>query len=369
MKLKIKNIILALFLMVLHIQIFAQEHELIPTLPALTIAPDARSASMGDAGVATSADVNSQNWNAAKYIFLQHHGGVALSYTPWLQSAASDIYITYLSGFYKYSNNESISASLRFFSLGNIDFYTEYYEFLQSARPNEFAFDAAYSRRLGKNVSGAITFRYINSTKISIQNTNPAIEHTSNVAADVAFFYQKPIHFSFAPKSELAFGATVSNIGTKVSISDTTKGGFLPMNIKFGARITFNFDDDNFLSPMAEFQKSLVPSDNKYRNSSVMSAAVHGITSDMSRIIWILGMEYAYKQQIYFRAGYHHESRNLSNNSYFTFGAGVKYKNMDFAASYLFVSGSGYSLINNTYRLSVAVVFGADKNNRYDYDL
>ncbi|MDR1349042.1 MAG: type IX secretion system outer membrane channel protein PorV [Prevotellaceae bacterium] len=367
MKLKIKHTILISLIVTLHAQIFAQE--LIPTLPALTIAPDARSASMGDAGVATSADVNSQNWNAAKYIFSQHNGGVALSYTPWLKSAASDIYITYLSGFYRYNNNESVSASLRFFSLGNIDFYTDNYEFLQSARPNEFAFDASYSRRLGKNMSGAITFRYINSTKITLQSTNPVIEHTSNIAADVAFFYQQPVTFSFAPKSEWAFGATVSNIGTKVNISDTAGGSFLPMNIKLGTRVTFNLDDNNSLSPMIEFNKSLVPGNYKYRNSSVMSAAAHSITSDLSKIIWILGMEYSYKQQIYFRAGYHHTPKKISNNSYFTFGAGIRYKNMDFAASYLFVTGNSNTLLDNTYRLSVAIVFGTGKNNWYNYDL
>ncbi|MDR1554098.1 MAG: type IX secretion system outer membrane channel protein PorV [Prevotellaceae bacterium] len=366
MKSKIKNIILALFFATLTTQTFSQE--LLPTLNALTIAPDARSASMGDAGTATSADVNSQHWNASKYIFLQQNGGVGLSYTPWLKSATSDIYITYLSGFYKYSKNESISASLRFFSLGNIDFYTDNYEFLQTARPNEFAFDVSYARRLGKNMSGAITFRYINSTKISIQNTVPAIEHTSNIAADIAFFYQKPVNFSFAPKSELAFGATISNLGTKVNVSDSIDY-FLPMNIKFGARITFNFDNVHFLSPVIEFYKSLVPSNYKYGNSSVLSAAAHGITSDLSKIIWILGAEYSYKNQIYFRAGYHHESKAIGNNSYITFGAGIKYKNLDFAASYLFVTDNRNTLLDNTYRLSIAIAFGNSRNNWYDYDL
>ncbi|MDR2065193.1 MAG: type IX secretion system outer membrane channel protein PorV [Prevotellaceae bacterium] len=366
MKLKTTNIISVLFFITLSGQIFAQE--LMPGLNALTIAPDARSASLGDAGVATSADVNSQHWNAAKYIFSQQYGGVALSYTPWLKSAANDIYITYLSGFYKYGNNESISASLRFFSLGKIDFYTDNYEFLQTARPNEFAFDVSYSRRLGKNMSGAVTFRYINSTKITIQNTNPSVEHASNVAADIAFFYQKAIDFSFAPKSEWAFGATVSNLGTKVNISDSISY-FLPMNIKFGTRITFNFDDVNFLSPTVELYKSLVPSNYKYRNSSVISAAVRGITSDLSKTVWILGIEYSYKNRMCLRTGYHYESKGISNNSYLAFGAGIKYKNLDFAASYLFVTDSSNTLIDNTYRLSIAITFGNSQNKWYDYDL
>lgn len=365
MKLRIKNIILILFI-ILPTQTYAQE--LMPALNTLTIAPDARSASLGDAGVATSADANAQHWNAAKYIFSQHDGGVALSYTPWLKAATSDIYITYLSGFYKYNGNEAIGASIRFFSLGNIEFYTDNYEFLQTARPNEFALDISYSRRLGKNLSGAITFRYINSTKIALQNINPVIEHTSNIAADIAFFYQKSVDFSFAPKSEMAFGVTVSNLGNKVNISDSA-GYFLPMNIKFGARITFNFNDINYLSPVIEFHKSLVPGNYKYLNSSVISAAVHGIASDLSKTACIFGVEYSYKKLILLRTGYHHESKTASNNSYLTFGAGIKYKNLDFAASYLFVTGNRNTLIDNTYRLSVAVIFGSSRNKWYDYDL
>ncbi|MDR2126216.1 MAG: type IX secretion system outer membrane channel protein PorV [Prevotellaceae bacterium] len=366
MKPKIIHIIFILAAAILPAQMPAQD--LLPALNALTIAPDARSASLGDAGVATSADANSQHWNAAKYIFSQHNGGIALSYTPWLKTATSDIYITYLSGFYKYGDNESVSASLRFFSLGKIDFYTGNYEFLQTARPNEFAFDVSYARRLGKNISGAITFRYINSTKITIHNTVPATEHTSNFAADIAFFYQKHVDFSFAPKSEWAFGATISNLGTKVNVSDSMDY-FLPMHIKFGTRITFNFDDVHFLSPTVEFYKSIVPTDSKYGNSSVLTAAVHGITSDLSKIIWILGAEYSYKNQIYIRAGYHNESKQISSNSYLTFGAGIKYKNMDFSASYLFVTDSHNTLLDNTYRLSVAIAFGKGKSNWYDYDL
>jgi hypothetical protein len=356
---KIKNIVLISFAAILQVQTFAQE--LAPTLPTLAIAPDARSSSMGDASTATSADANSQHWNAAKYVFSNDFGGAAVSYTPWLRAATHDIYITYLSGFYKYNKNESVSASLRFFSLGNIDFYTNTYDFIQSARPNEFALDFAYSRRLGKYASGAITFRYINSTKVSILNSSPTIDHISNVAGDIAFYYQKPVDFSFAPKSELAFGATVSNLGTKVNISDSINY-FLPMNMKLGARLTFNLDDINFVSPTVEIFKSLVPTDSKYGKSTVMLAAVHGLTSDFSRITWVIGAEYSYKNQMFFRTGYHYEPKKLSSNSYLTFGLGLKYRNWDLSASYLFVTDNRNTLLDNTYRISLSFTF-ANTNN------
>jgi hypothetical protein len=226
----------------------------------------------------------------------------------------------------------------------------------------------AYSRKLDKYFSGAVTFRYINSTKVSIQNSVPAIEHTSNIAADIAFFYQKPISFSFANKSELAFGATISNLGTKVSMSDSVSY-FLPMCFRFGARVTLNFNDINYFSPTLEFNKSLVPNDYKYSKSTSLSAAMHGLTDNLSKITWAFGLEYAYKNQVFIRAGYHHESKNISNNSYITLGAGLKYKKFDFAASYLFVTNNENTILDNTYRLSVALAFGNSKKSWYDYDL
>ena len=363
---KIKTIILILFFASLHLTVFAQE--LAPTLPALVIAPDARSSSMGDAGVATSPDASSQHWNSAKYVFMQNEGGIALSYTPWLRAATSDVYITYLSGFYKYNENESLSASLRFFSLGLIDLYTIGAEFLQSVRPNEFAMDVSYSRRLGKYVSGAVTFRYINSTKMTIQNTEFAIEHTSNVAGDIAFFYQKPVNFSFAQKSELAFGAAISNLGTKVNLADSATY-FLPMNIRLGTRITFNFDDTHFLSPVIELHKSLVPSDLKYQDETVVNAAAKGLVSDFSRITYIFGLEYSYKNQFFLRTGYHQEAKEISNNSYLTFGAGINYRTWGFSAAYLFITNNRHSIIDNTFRLSLSLNFGKNSKSWYDYNL
>jgi hypothetical protein len=363
----IKTIFAIAFTAFVATQTFAQT-ELEPTLPALNFAPDARAAGMGDAGVATSADVNSQQWNAAKYAFAEENGGIGISYTPWLQAAISDIHITYLAGFYKFNNRESLSASLRFFSLGNIDFYNDNAEFMQSVKPSEYAIDLAYSRKLGKYVSGGVTFRYINSSRVA--SSNVAIERVSSFAADIAFYFQKPIEL-FSTNSTMAFGAAITNVGTKVKlgVSDTS-ARFLPMQLRLGARLTFNLDEQNSISPTIDVNKSLVPSSNEYAASSVLDAAVNGIADKWGRAVWAFGVEYSYNHSLFARVGYHLESQRLSGNSYLTFGAAWRYKNWDFAASYLFVTNSNNSILDNTYRISLAYYFkSAKKKSYYDYDL
>jgi hypothetical protein len=342
--------------------VFSQK-TLEPALQVLAIAPDARSAAMGDAGIATSADVNSQHWNAAKYVFAASKGGVGLSYTPWLRDATSDINITYLSGFYKFANNQSLSASLRFFSLGNVDLYTKDAQYLQSIKPNEFAVDIAYSRRLGRYFSGGITFRYINSSKIVVENFSNVVSTASNIATDVAFYYQKPVNIFGSNDSEIAFGATVSNLGTKLELSDSSSY-FLPMRLGLGLRATCNINNENAVSAIIELKKSLVASDYSYKNSDVLSAAAKGIFSDFSQMIYVVGAEYSYKNTLMFRAGYHKESKLLADNSYIAFGIGGVYENLHFAASYLFVTSNEKTAMNNTYRISLAWTFG-NKNRKY----
>ncbi|MDR1554047.1 MAG: type IX secretion system outer membrane channel protein PorV [Prevotellaceae bacterium] len=363
---RIKHIIFA-FLLILPVCVFSQK-TLEPALQVLVFAPDARSAAMGDAGIATSADVNSQHWNVAKYVFAANKGGAGLSYTPWLRDAASDIDITYLSGFYRFADNQSLSASLRFFSLGNIDLYTKDAQYLQSIKPNEFAVDIAYSRRLGRYFSGGITFRYINSSKIIVENFSNAVSKTSNIAADVAFYYQKPVSLLGNDNSEIAFGATVCNFGTKLELSDSSSY-FLPMRLGFGFRATFNIDSENAVSATVELKKSLVPDDYTYRNSDVLSAAAKGVFSGFSQMIYIVGAEYSYKNTLMFRAGYHRESKLLTDNSYITFGVGARYENLHFDASYLFITGNEKTAMNNTYRISLAWTFGKQNRNYHTYNL
>ncbi|MDR2126667.1 MAG: type IX secretion system outer membrane channel protein PorV [Prevotellaceae bacterium] len=338
-----------------------------PALQVLVFAPDARSAAMGDAGMATSADVYSQHLNAAKYVFAASRGGAGLSYTPWLRNAASDIDITYLSGFYRFASNQSISASLRFFSLGNIDLYTDDAQYLQSIKPNEYAFDIAYARRLGRYFSGGITFRYINSSKIVADNSNTVVTKTSNIATDVAFYYQKPINI-FDTEAEIAFGTAISNLGTKLELYDSSSY-FLPMQLALGFRSTFNIDSKNSLSATVDLRKSLVPNNYKYRNADVLNAAAKGIFSDFSQMIYIAGIEYSYNSMLMFRAGYHRELKLLLNNSYLTFGVGVVYENLHFDASYLFIASNEKTAMNNTYRISFAWTFGNRNRNNRGYDL
>ncbi|MDR2064613.1 MAG: type IX secretion system outer membrane channel protein PorV [Prevotellaceae bacterium] len=365
MILKIKHLI-SILLLGAPVCIFSQTME--PALQVLVFAPDARSASMGDAGMATSADVNSQHRNAAKYVFAESNGGVGLSYTPWLRDATSDIDITYLSGFYRFANNQSLSASLRFFSLGTIDLYTEDAQYLQSIKPNEFAIDIAYSRRLGRHFSGSVTFRYINSSKVTIENDNTVISKTSNIATDVAFYYQKPCSLFGNDNSEIAFGTIVSNLGTKLELPDSSSY-FLPMRMGLGLRATCSINNENKISAIIELEKSLVPNNYKYKNSDVLSAAANGIFSDFSQMIYIVGAEYSYKNTLMFRAGYHKESKPLTDNSYITFGIGARYENLHLDASYLFVTANEKTAMNNTYRISLAWTFGNRNPNNRSYDL
>jgi hypothetical protein len=359
--------IISVFLLILPVCAFSQK-TLEPALQVLVFAPDARSAAMGDAGIATSADVNSQHWNVAKYVFAANEGGVGLSYTPWLRDATSDIDITYLSGFYRFAGNQSLSASLRFFSLGNVDLYTKDAQYLQSIKPNEFAIDIAYSRRLGRYFSGGITFRYINSSKVVVENFSNVISKASNIATDVAFYYQKPVNIFGIDDSEIAFGATVSNLGTKLKLSDSSSY-FLPARLGLGLRATCNIDSENAVSAVIELKKSLVPTDYAYRDSDVLSAAGKGIFSDFSQMIYIVGAEYSYKNTLMFRAGYHRESKLSADNSYITFGVGVTYENLHFDASYLFVTSNEKTAMNNTYRISLAWTFGNKNRNYQAYDL
>jgi hypothetical protein len=353
MILKIKHIA-TIFLLALPALVFSQQ-SVEPALQVLAFAPDARAAGMGDAGVATAADINSQHWNAAKYIFATQNGGVGLSYTPWLRDVNSDINITYLSGFYKFQNNQSLSLSLRFFSLGNIDIYTKDAQFLQTMQPSEFAIDAAYSRQLGKYCAGAVSFRYINSSKIVVENFNSVISKISNIAADIAFYYQKPV-IIFEKNAEFAVGASISNLGTKLKLSDSSSY-FLPMCLRLGARATVNINNENSVSATVELNKSLVPSDYEYRNSTVMDAAARGMFSNFSQMIYIVGAEYSYKKTFAFRAGYHRESKKFADNSYITFGFGIRYNNLHLDASYLFVTSNQKTAMNNTYRISAAWMF------------
>ena len=333
-----------------------------PALQTLNIAPDARSSGMGEVGAATTPDVFSQRWNAAKYAFMQDKGGVGVSYVPWLRDIAKDVHLGYLSGYYALPQNQSLGASLYFFSLGNISLYNENADYLSSVKPTEFALDLSYSRRFGPNVSGALTARYINSTVIEGGAGVPYTSHAHNFAVDVAGYWQKPIRL-WGKSAEVAVGVVFSNIGTKLE-TDGGNAYFLPMNMRIGGRILSAFDDMNSLSLSLDFNKLLVPEDYKYNDDAVPTAFFRSFSNGLSSSITSnIGLEYTYNKLFFARAGFYAEANRLGGRNYLTFGAGLSYSPLTFDVSYLTAVKGQDGVLSNTFKFSL--IFAIKEQNKY----
>ena len=200
-------------------QISGQVNIINTAVPFIGIAPDSRAGAMGNAGVATSPDVNSQHWNPAKFAFIDSNMGASMSYTPWLRKLVKDINMYYLTGFMRLDEMQTISASLRYFTLGNITYRTSLEDNGFDVNPNEFALDVAYSRLLSEKFSGAVAFRYIRSDLNAMQED---MQPGNSFAADLAFYYRTPVKL-MGESSELAAGINVSNIGNKISYDEVNK--------------------------------------------------------------------------------------------------------------------------------------------------
>lgn len=362
----------------------AQEYNPIPTaLPSLNIAPDARGGGMGDIGAATMPDVYSQHWNAAKYPFISGEAGIAFSYTPWLSKLVGDINLLYMSGFWKFGNENlnAISASLRYFSLGDIDVYDELtHEPTMSIAPHEFAFDVAYSRRLTETFSGAVTLRYIRADySIGDDETTPG----NAFAADISG-YNESYFVMGRSEALLGLGFNISNIGTKISYDGGASSMFLPTNLKLGASLGYPLDPKNTLSLSFDVNKLLVPTPQlaledetddevlqrveEYRSISSIAGifkslgdAPGGFKEEMKEIMWSLGAEYCYDNRFSVRTGYCHENQYKGNRRYLTFGAGFRNDYLQVDAAYL-VSTTQSNPLDQTLRLSLGFDIEGIKN-------
>lgn len=321
-------------------------------VPSLSIAPDARAGGMGDIGAASSADVNSQYWNPAKYPQMQSNGGIAFSYTPWLKNLASDINLFYLVGFWQFAPKQALSASLKYFSLGDVQFRQHENDEPVYVNPNEFSVDLAYSRLLSENWSAAVALRYIHSDLGG--GVSNELYPGNAVAADIAVYYLLPLRVGAG--SDFALGIDISNIGSKISFDDGNTKEFLPTNFRLGASFAYKFDDYNKLTFLGEANKLLVPtqnsmSDDKYSDISPIGGifrsfgdAPGGFKEEMKEIIWSLGAEYSYRDQFFARAGYYHEAQDKGNRKYFTFGAGFKLNVFELHAAYVLAQGNNNPL-------------------------
>jgi len=252
-------------------------------VPFLTITPDSRSGAMGDVGVALSPDINSQHWNPAKYAFVESKMGFSVSYTPWLRDIVNDINLGYLVGYKKLDDMQTISASLRFFTLGNIVF-TNDDGFEQGTRsPNEFALDMGYSRKLSENLSAGIVFRYIRSDLTSGQYVGGEPTHAGNAfAADLSVYYRKDISIS-QYDSQWSWGANLSNLGSKISYVKGAEKDYIPTNLKLGTAIKTDFGNSSSFTFSVDLNKLLVPTPNVSElQSQEGSVVVGGYGSDKS---------------------------------------------------------------------------------------
>ena len=363
-------------------------------VPFLLIAPDSRAGAMGDVGCATSADVNSQHHNPAKYVFNKNKFGISLAYSPWLRKLVNDINLAYLSTYYKITDMDAISFSLRYFSLGDIDFKDEYGQDMGTQRPNEFAIDLGYSRKLTDELSIAISPRFIYSNLTAGQYVQ-GVESQAGLAgaADLSLFYEKDFRTKGLANSTIRFGFNISNMGNKISYSSgTLRRDFLPTNLKIGLGYTMEFDQYNKLALVGEINKLLVPtppvyeldSNNRIAYDAANNPIIHkgknpdvsvfmgmiqsfydapgGFKEEMREIAWALGMEYSYRNLFFARFGYFHESKYKGNRQYFTVGAGISYNIFALDVAYLFTTDQHHPL-ENTLRFTLSFDFASFNKN------
>ncbi|HHT04392.1 MAG TPA: type IX secretion system outer membrane channel protein PorV [Bacteroidales bacterium] len=350
-------------------------------VPVLLISPDSRSGSMGDVGAATTPDINSIHWNAAKLAFIEKRSGISFTYTPWLRDLVGDIDLSYLAGFYKINDRNAIGASLTYFSLGGIDFYDVNGESKGNFKPNELAFDMAYSMKLSEKLSASVTGRYIRSDLTQGQNSGTATTHAANAfGADLGLYFQDEIKSEL--KSSYAIGFQIANLGSKISYSEAIEKEFQPANLRLGGRYTMDFNQFNTLSFMLDFNKLLVPTPPIYDldsnqniiqgqiasgldpNVGVLQGAIqsfydapNGFKEEMQEINISVGAEWIYNKFFVLRGGYFYENQKKGGRQYITFGGGFKYNVMQLDIAYLVPTVTNNHPLKNTLRISLSFDF------------
>lgn len=368
---------------------------LLTAVPFLKIVPDARAGSMGDAGLATSPDANSMHFNASKLAFAEQNFSLSATYTPWLRELGlTDVYLAYLSGYNKLSDDQAIGFSLKFFSLGDINFTDINGNSTGSGRPREFEIAGAYARKLGDNLSAAISAKYIYSNLASGQQVQGIDITAANAfAADISLTYQTEV----GPNdNEFTFATAISNLGSKVSYTNSSDTkDFLPGNFGIGAAYKLNFDSYNSLTFALDINKLLVPTPQPfriienpgtdtereienpdfdligdpvtggpdgigdYRQKSTFSGifgsfadAEGGFSEELKELTYSLGLEYWYNNQFAVRTGYYFENELKGDRQYLTLGVGLKYNVASIDISYLIPTSNRRSPLDNTLRFS-----------------
>ena len=342
----------------------------------LTVAPDARGGGLGDVGAATAPDPDAQYWNPAKYAFISAEGGATVSYVPWLRKLVSDIDLVSASGYYKIKDVQTVAASFRFFSFGNVLIQKEPGDQGLNVKPYDLAVDVSYSRILTKNFSMGVALRFIWSDLTGGYSADGEyVEPGWSIAADISGYYGQKVPFDWGTGFG-AFGFNISNIGKKVEYGDYRSAAFLPTNLRLGGSFTMPIDQYNHISLNVDLNKLLVPSRpiynadieteeeyqarlDEYYNMDPITGigrsfidmpdgTPYDFAQQIKKVNFSLGLEYDYNEQFFGRIGYYNESKQMGNRKYMTFGAGFKL---------------------NVFSLDVAYVLSVTKNNPLDQTL
>lgn len=378
-------------------------------VPFLMIGPDSRSGGMGDAGVALPADANAMHWNPSKLAFAENEGEFRVSVSPWLRNLVPDMSLAYLAGYRKLKNKRSaIGGSLRYFNLGSITFTDMGGNTIRDFKPAEFAVDLAFAQQFSDRFSGGIALRYINSNLTGGLNVNGANTKAGQaVAADVSFFYRNTDILISSTPATLAFGLNISNIGNKMSYSETSRTDFLPINLRLGPALTVDIDEYNSLTFNADINKLLVPTPPVYKTvvddegkttyvvfsgqdpNRGVAAGIFGSFNDAPGNVYVDangeqhveegsqfkeelrefyyggGLEYWYAKQFAFRTGYFWEAATKGDRKYFTMGLGVKYSIFSLDFSYL-IANTTRSPLANTLRFTLGFNFDGKAKKKAD---
>lgn len=342
-------------------------------VPFLRISPDARSGGMGDVGIALSPDANAQYWNVGKIAANEKNAGLSVTYTPWLKDIAPDVFLAYLAGYIKFGkeNDQALSASLRYFNLGDINYTTINGQSAGSGKPREFAFDLGYSRNLSEFLSLGVALRYINSNIAAGAPNNTGTYRAGNAfGADIGLYYHKTTDMQDDKKGTFSAGAVLSNVGSKITYSNERRD-FIPINLGLGVAYSYQIDAFNKITGALDLNKTLVPPPQLIDSfgSTYWEPATEGVVSGMLHSFSdapkgygttiSVGGEYWYRDQFALRAGYFYENPDNGDRQYFTVGLGVRYNVFGLDFSYLIPSGSGTARnpLSNTLRFTLSFNF------------
>ncbi len=334
-------------------------------VPFLLITPDARAGSMGDVGVATSADAFSIFHNPAKIAFSDRQIKTGVTYSPWLRKLANDIFIGTLSYINRYDENSAWGAEFRYFSLGRVELTTSDGNPNGSINPNEFIFTGTYALKLSETYSMGIGLKYLRSNLTFSGIPGSAIQPINSFAVDISGYYQSSEENYGSFNGLYRFGFNITNIGPKVTYTPGTGSEeFIPTNLKLGGGFDFILDDFNTISTTLEFTKLLVPTDPSSEAGWVegifnsFGDAPGGFSEEMKEITYAFGAEYLYNNTFSLRTGYFHQSEDKGNIQYFTIGAGFKTNALNIDISYLINSSEIGNPLENTLRFSLSFDLG-----------